>query len=65
MGIRNWGYVLFIVAFTFILYGNTIPNKYAIDDPIVTNNPTIQKGIKAIPEIFTTRYRIKEDYNYG
>ncbi|MBL4577131.1 MAG: tetratricopeptide repeat protein [Flavobacteriales bacterium] len=58
-------YPVILLALTFVLYGNTLPNQYAIDDPIVTNNPLIQKGIKAIPEIFTSRYRVYGEYNYG
>lgn len=56
---------LILFGLCFLLYGNTIINEYSIDDAIVTNNPVIAKGIKAIPEIFTTRYRIQGQYNYG
>ncbi len=56
---------LILFGLCFLIYGNTIFNEYAIDDPIVTNNPIIAKGIRAIPEIFTTRYRIQGQYNYG
>ena len=55
--------VLFV--FAFVLYGNTIQNEYALDDEMVTNNDQIRGGISAIPEIFTTNYRITEEYNYG
>ena len=55
--------LLLIFALTFLLYGNTIKNKYSLDDNYVTvttpekpNNPRIVKGIKGIPEIFTTHY---------
>jgi protein O-mannosyl-transferase len=56
--------LLFLLVLVFILYGNTIPNRYALDDDIVTNNPVIKKGLKAIPEIFTTRYVSTEEQNY-
>ena len=56
--------LLFLLVLVFILYGNTIPNRYALDDEIVTNNPVIKKGLKAIPEIFTTRYVSNEEQNY-
>ena len=47
--------VLFI--FAFILYGNTMKNGYSLDDLYVTyNNPVVNKGIKAIPQILSTRY---------
>jgi len=52
----NWYFVLFFFVWAYILYGNTILNKYAIDDEFVTNNETIRKGLAAIPEIFTTHY---------
>ncbi len=56
--------LLFLLVLVFILYGNTIPNRYALDDEIVTNNPVIKKGLKGIPEIFTTRYVSNEEQNY-
>jgi len=57
--------LLFLLALVFILYGNTIPNHYALDDEFVTNNnPVIQKGLKAIPEIFKTRYVNNDEQNY-
>lgn len=50
-------YYLLIVAFSFLLYGNTINNRYALDDFYVTgNNPVVQQGIKAIPAIFSSYY---------
>ena len=52
----GWFYAL-IAAFAFLLYANSIGNFYSLDDNLVTNrNPLIQKGIKALPEIFTTNY---------
>lgn len=57
---RSWGnlpYCLLITAFTFILYGNTISNRYSLDDVYVTGkNPLTQQGIRAIPAIFSTYY---------
>ena len=52
----NWYFVLFFFIWAYVLYGNTILNKYAIDDEFVTNNEMIRKGISAIPGIFTTHY---------
>lgn len=50
-------FYLLIAAFAFILYGNTIKNRYAIDDFYVTaNNPVVEKGLRAIPEIFSSYY---------
>jgi protein O-mannosyl-transferase len=48
---------LLFLVFAFILYGNTIPNGYALDDEYVTlNNTSVMKGLAGIPEIFTTHY---------
>ena len=52
----NWYFVLFFFVWAYVLYGNTILNKYAVDDEFVTNNEMIRKGLAAIPEIFTTHY---------
>jgi len=50
-------YYLLIAAVCFVLYGNTIGNRYALDDSYVTgNNPLITQGIKAIPGIFSSYY---------
>ena len=50
-------YYMLIIAFSFILYGNTISNRFAIDDFYVTsNNPLVEQGIKAIPAIFSSYY---------
>lgn len=50
-------YYLLILVFSFILYGNTINNRYSIDDFYVTgSNPLVQQGIKAIPAIFSSYY---------
>lgn len=55
--------LLLIFVFTFLLYGNSIRNNYAIDDNYVTvtdpkkpNNPRIQKGIRGIPKLFASHY---------
>ncbi len=52
----NRYFILCFFLFAFILYGNTILNKYAVDDNLVTNNAVVQQGFKAIPQIFSTRY---------
>ena len=47
--------ILFV--FAFVLYGNTMKNGYSLDDLYVTyNNPMVNKGIKAIPLILSSRY---------
>ncbi|MFH0864858.1 MAG: hypothetical protein V1904_01595 [Bacteroidota bacterium] len=57
---------LIIAIFAFILYGNTIPNDYSLDDNLVVlKNKQVMKGISAIPEIFTSHYREDERNEYG
>jgi protein O-mannosyl-transferase len=59
-------YVLAIVILSFTLYGNSLRNKYCIDDYIVTGvDTTIQKGVKAIPDIFTSLYHDNGKIKYG
>lgn len=54
---------VFIVA--FVLYGNSIKNKYALDDELVTlNNQRVEMGIKGIPEILTSFHNIDEKSRY-
>ncbi len=50
-----------VVVLSFLAYGNTLFNDYGLDDSLVTNhNPLIEKGLKALPEIFTTNYIAEE-----
>ncbi len=50
-------YYILLVAFCFIVYGNTIPNEYSLDDHLVTNhNKLVEKGFGGLYEIFTTNY---------
>jgi len=56
----NRYFILSFFIYALILYGNTIFNKYAVDDNLVTNNKVVQQGIKAIPQIFSTRYFTQE-----
>lgn len=47
----------FIFAFCFLLYGNTIKNGFSLDDEYVSrNHDQVKKGVKGIPEIFSTYY---------
>ncbi len=59
---------LFLIAFTFIIYGNSIFNDYALDDVIViTKNDFVQKGIGGIKEILTTDFfagHLKKNTNF-
>ncbi len=60
----NRYFVLFFFILTVVLYGNTIFNKWAVDDNFVTHNEVVKKGFKAIPEIFSTFY-INQSGNLG
>jgi len=45
---------LLLLVLAFILYGNTLDNRYALDDVIViTGNQYTQKGIKGVKDIMT------------
>ena len=54
-GYFRWIYITFFFI-AFIIYGNSINNEYSLDDEIVINDPLVQKGVKAIPELFTSHY---------
>jgi len=62
---------LVIFILTFVYYGNTILNEYALDDAIViTQNDFTQKGIAGIPEIFSNElftgfFKVKKDLVAG
>lgn len=67
MQIKSWKVLLFLGILVFAVYGNTIPNRFALDDDMVTqHNTVIKKGIKGIPEILKTRYATypKQNYEY-
>lgn len=53
-----------IFIWAFLLYGNTVFNKFSIDDTLVTKNEMVRQGFKAIPRIFTS-YLIDENKNVG
>jgi molybdopterin-biosynthesis enzyme MoeA-like protein len=56
---------LLIFLISFLMYGNTIPNEYAMDDELVTlEHPLVSKGIGAIPQIFTSRYVQNDQQSY-
>jgi len=56
---------LYVFFFIFIAYGNTLMNKYSFDDEFVIQNSQVTKGIKAIPEIFTSPYYQTDEINFG
>ena len=56
----------FIFVFVLVIYGATLKNGYSMDDEyVVYKNELVQKGIKGIPEIFTTRYSTADEKEYG
>lgn len=62
-------FTIFLFCFTFVVFGNSIFNGYALDDEFYTagSNKLTQKGLKGIPEIFTTRTFFNNDgsgYSY-
>lgn len=58
--VANRLFVLALFLWAVILYGNTILNKYAVDDEYVTNNEQVRQGFKAIPEIFKSYYVVQK-----
>lgn len=52
--------------FALLLYVNTIPNDYSLDDVYVTNgNPQVAKGFSGMVDIFTSFYENREGFTYG
>ena len=55
--VKKWGIIIGLVVFTFVLYGNSIMNNYALDDDIITRqNHFVQEGIQGIGQIFSKGY---------
>lgn len=54
---RRNRFAVILFCLCFLVFGNTIFNGYALDDEFYTagSNALTQKGLKGIPEIFTTR----------
>ncbi len=51
---KKYIYIL-IFVFSFLIYGNSLNNKYALDDAIViTQNDFVKKGFSGIGEILST-----------
>ena len=60
----NRYFVLFFFIMALVLYGNTLFNKWAVDDNFVTHNELARQGFKAIPKIFSTFY-VNQSGNIG
>ena len=55
-----------VILFSFVIYGNSIPNGYSLDDEFVLHKDTIvQKGIMGIPALFKSRYAWDQKSAYG
>jgi len=53
-------------VFAFILYGNSIPNDFALDDmPQIVNHKYVQQGLSGIGDVFTTNYWSGANQNLG
>lgn len=62
---KKWSFI-FILSISLVLYGNTIGHYYNMDDVfVVKDNAMVQKGISAIPEIFTSRYFENSQAKFG
>src|ERR1043166_4087249 len=65
---RDRRIILFLLLGCFMLYGKSIRNDFSMDDEfVIRNNKQVQKGIKAIPDIFRTTYVVdnqKASYEY-
>ena len=50
----NWWFAGICALVGFLLYANTIPNQYALDDiMVITKNKFITDGFKGIPSLFS------------
>lgn len=52
------GLALLLAVVAFIVYANTLKNNFALDDSVmIVNNALVNKGVSAIPELFTTPHQ--------
>jgi tetratricopeptide (TPR) repeat protein len=57
---------VWFLALTFVLYGHSLNHEYNIDDDyVIEKHELAQQGIKAIPDIFSTRYHTERDLQFG
>ncbi|MBL7927987.1 MAG: tetratricopeptide repeat protein [Bacteroidia bacterium] len=53
----RWAY-LFVALLAVLIYCNTLNHDFTVDDgTVMQNNTIVKRGVSAIPEIFSTRYR--------
>jgi tetratricopeptide (TPR) repeat protein len=63
--INGWRLWLAMFLLTFLLFGNTLPHGYNLDDEFVTkNHPFTSKGFAGIEEIFKSPY-YSDDMGYS
>ncbi|MDT8411151.1 MAG: tetratricopeptide repeat protein [Vicingaceae bacterium] len=63
--ITNKKVYLLITVICFLIYGNSINNEYSLDDDMVADGILVSHGVKAIPQIFKSRYAVgKQEYEY-
>ncbi len=65
---RNFNiiFILSVIGLCFVLYGNSIPNEFALDDEFVLHNDsTVAKGFSGIPELFKKHYAWDQKGGYG
>ena len=60
---------LVLVAFSFLLYGNSISHSYSLDDDLVTStdrfrHELVEKGVGGLLPIFKSNYAVNEEQNY-
>lgn len=57
---------IILIIIVFILYGNTIGNKYSLDDNITTHfDKDIRGGVKSIPKILSSHYDTSGKLKYA
>jgi protein O-mannosyl-transferase len=62
--IKRWPLLIFIVV--FLVFGNTVFNKYALDDEfVIKSNSQVMKGLKGIPDIITSQYFQNKSASFG
>ena len=77
---KNWHFYLLFIALSFVFYGSTLKNKYAMDDDLVTTtyqynedgsrelisrHPNVEKGFSGIPSILTSHFAVNKKQRYG
>src|SRR5262245_25780699 len=57
---------LIVALLAGLLYANTVPNGYVLDDlPVIQQNPAVQRGLAGIPELLRTDLWHSSSFNLG